>query len=396
MTDKKLSFIHNKIKLPNPFLLASSPSTRNSEMIIRAFEKGWGGAVLKTISLYPEKINNLSPRIYGHRLNKMFYGMQNIEMISDRKIEAWINDIKLIKDRFPDRAVIASIMAEGYNILDWQRLTELFQNAGADILELNLSCPHGVSDKGMGSFCSELPDLCRDIISAIKKVSKIPVWAKLSPNVTDIGGLAGACLQADADGIAAINTVKGFAGIDIETLIPRLSVAGQSTYGGFSGKMIKPLALKAVSEIYRDHKCYISATGGISDWTDIIEFILLGASSVQLCTEVMIKGFDIIKDIIDNIEDYLNRHNYSNISDIIGLGIKRIANFENLDSKYKANAKIMKENCRECGKCYISCRDGGYQAILQSESTGYFIDTELCAGCGLCRYVCPHNAIAII
>lgn len=389
----KLSFKHNGVEFVNPFLLASSPITRNAEMILRGFEAGWGGAVLKTLNLCPETINNVSQRMYGIKSKSSLFGLQNIEMISDRAISAWIDDIKLLKDKFPDRVIVASIMTEGYKLEEWQQLTEMTQNAGADIIELNLSCPNGVPERGMGSYCSEIPQLCADITASVKEVSKIPIWTKLSPNVTDISLLAKSCLEAKADGIVAINTVKGFAGIDVETLEPKLTIDGKSTYGGFSGKMVKPIALKAVSEIANDYNCYISATGGISNWEDSIEFMLLGASSLQLCTEVMYKGYDIIKGLNQGVEQYLERHNYDSLQDIIGLALPKVTNFGSLNDKAKYCAEIAQDKCRKCGQCLTACKDGGYQAISKTTEKEYVVDSHKCVGCGFCQYVCNFDSL---
>lgn len=389
----KLSFNHNGIKFENPFLLASSPITRNAEMILRGFKLGWGGAVLKTVNLYPETILNLSQRMYGYKQNSSLLGLQNIEMISERSVSDWVDDIKLLKDSYPEKIIVASIMAEGNNIEDWQKLTEVMQVAGADLIELNLSCPNGVPEKGMGSYCSEIPQLCAQIIAGVKQVSKIPVWAKLSPNITNISHLAQCCIEAGADGIAAINTLIGFAGINIKTLEPKLTVDGYSTYGGFSGQIIKPVAMKAVSEIAIDHNCYVTATGGISNWEDCIEFMLLGASSVQICTEVMYRGYGIIKDITENVEKYLETYNYSSLEGIIGLALNKVKSFGSLNNQVKYCANVSQSECRQCGRCLTSCQDAGYQAISHNSKGKYLVSHEKCVGCGLCQYVCPFGAI---
>lgn len=391
---KKLSFYHNGIKFINPFLLASGPPARNAEMIERAFKAGWGGAVTKTICLQPETIKNLSPGIYGYKINSELSGLKNIEMISETPVKTWTDDIKYLKDKYPDRIIVASIMSDGHSTEDWQKLTELMQEAGADILELNLSCPNGVHERAMGSYCSEIPQLCADIIKSVKEVSRIPVWAKLSPNVTSISETADYCLDAGADGIVAINTVKGFAGINIETSEPCLSVDGLSTYGGFSGAMIKPVALKAVTEIALEHKAYISGCGGIRNWQDAAEFMLSGASSLQLCTEVMFRGYDIIKPLCEGLSDYLDRHNYDSVQALTGLALNKITNFGSLNNKIKYCAEIDQNTCTKCGNCFVSCRDGAYQAI-DNVNNNYSINKDKCIGCGLCLSVCPADAVSL-
>ena len=393
----------NKLKIekqgviyPNPFLLASSPVTRTAEMVKRGFEAGWGGAVLKTICLCPETMTDVSQRIYGYKKNSSLIGLNNTELISNRPIEIWVKEISGLKKEFPNRVIVASIMAEGEKFKEWQELTEILQNAGADVIELNLSCPNGVPERGMGSFISEIPDLCGQITEAVKKVSKIPVWAKLSPNITDLSFLAFSCLQGGADGITAINTMKGYAGIDIESLQPNLNVGGLSTYGGFSGNIIKPFALKSVSEIAIDHDCYISATGGISKWQDAVEFMLLGASSFQICTEVMLNGYNIINPLVKGLESYLERHSHTSLDCLIGTGLKKIDGYSKLDKNIKYQANIDNESCLKCGKCFISCTDGGYQAINKEKNKTYSVNPDKCAGCGLCQHVCPSNSISMI
>jgi dihydropyrimidine dehydrogenase (NAD+) subunit PreA len=388
----RLSIRHKNVTFINPFLLASSPVTRNAEMILRAFKTGWAGAVTKTICFNHETMKNVSPRLYGVKSNSGLTGLENIELISDRPVDAWLNDIKLIKDSYPDRVLIASIMAEGYKLEDWQKLTELTQNAGADIIELNLSCPHGLPERGMGSYFSEAPNVSSEIVKGVKKVANVPVWAKLSPNITDIAKLAQLCVDSGVDGVVAINTVKGFAGINVESVTPNLVVDGKSAYGGFSGQMVKPIAMKAVSEIADKTDCFISASGGISNWEDAVEFMLLGAHTLQICTEVMFNGYEIIYNLLNGLDDYLSRHKYTSASDLIGLALKNITSFEDLNKNTRAVAKIYYEECNDCGKCYISCRDGGYQAV-ELYNEGYVINQERCECCGLCQIVCPLNCI---
>jgi len=390
----RLSTTQQGITFENPFLLASSPATRTGEMVKRAFEAGWGGAVLKTICLCPETIVDVSERIYGYRGKSSLIGLQNIEMISNRPVELWAEEIVRLKKQFPSKVIIASIMADGEKLSEWKELTEILQNSRADAIELNLSCPNGVPERGMGSYLSEIPDISAKIINAVKKVANIPVWAKLSPNVTDISQLAGACLAARADGIVAINTLKGFAGLDVETMKPNLNVGGKSTYGGFSGNIIKPVALKAVAEISKEHECYVSATGGISNWKDAAEFMLLGASSVQICTEVMLKGVNIIKPMLQGIESYMERHSFYSLDQMIGAALEKIDDHSKLDKNVKYIAKIDNNLCENCGMCLISCRDGGYQAIECPDKKTYIVNEEKCSGCGLCRHVCPVAAIS--
>ncbi|OGI04905.1 MAG: hypothetical protein A2Y25_00575 [Candidatus Melainabacteria bacterium GWF2_37_15] len=362
----------------DPFILASGPPTRNAEMISRAFDIGWNGAVTKTICLNHEDMVEVAPRI--HRVNN---GLKNIELISPRSVEEWVEDVRFLKSKYPEKTVIASISAEAGNIAAWQKLALMMQDAGSDALELNFSCPHGLPEKNMGNTCSDIPEAAGLITKSVKQVSKIPVWVKLSPNVTSISYLAQVCVGNGADCITAINTVKGFAGVDIETGKPILS-----TYGGISGQTIKPIALKAVSEIASLVKCPVSAAGGISTWQDAVEFILLGASTVQICTEVMLSGYEIIHNLSQGLADYLGMNTLDNIR---GTSLKYVTSFYKLDNTYKVISEIDFETCTKCEKCYISCRDAGYQAI----DICYKIDKEKCTGCGLCSAVCPAECIKV-
>ncbi len=362
----------------DPFILASGPPTRTAEMISRAFEAGWNGAVTKTICLNHEEMVDVSPRIYS-----LGNGLKNIELISNIPAEQWAKDIEILKKAYPDKAVIASISAEANNLAGWQKLAEMMQAAGADAMELNFSCPHGLPEKGMGKTCSDNTDIAANITKTVREASTIPVWTKLSPNVTSISQLAQKCAENRADCITAINTVKGFAGVNIKTGKP-ISQA----YGGISGPAIKPVALKSVSEIASVVNCPVSAVGGISNWQDAVEFILLGASTVQLCTAVMLNGYGIINDLHRGISGYFGT---KTIDDIRGTSLKHISSFSALDKTVKLIPQIDKSKCVKCGRCMVSCRDAGYQAINENIE----ISLEKCTGCGLCTAVCPVSCIKL-
>ncbi len=379
-----------EIEFQNPFILASGPATRTAEMIARAFKLGWAGAVTKTICLNYEMMVDVSPRIA-----KINGGLKNIELISSRSPENWVEDIRFLKNSYPKSIVIASISAEVNNPGAWQELTLMMQDAGADILELNFSCPHGLPELDMGNTCSDTPYLAGEIINSIKKVSKIPVWAKLSPNVSSIKHLAGVCVKNKADGITAINTVKGFAGVDIETGMPELNVEGLTAYGGISGNIIKPVALKAVSEIAVSVDCPVSAAGGIKNWQDAVEFIMLGASTVQICTEVMHNGYEIINGLQKGIYTFLKKHELNSLTEIKGKSLKYIKPIADLNKQAVAAAVIDHSKCIKCGKCYKACFDAGYQAITDSKNGFLKIDRQKCTGCGLCKAICPVKCIAM-
>ena len=380
------------ITFKNPFILASAPPTRNAEMIARAFEAGWAGAVTKTICLNHNEMINVSPRMWGSGKNLL---LQNIELISERPATEWVEDIKHLKRNYPENIVIASISAEAENTEAWQNLASMMQEAGADILELNLSCPHGLPEIGMGSACCDVPELSADIVKTVKQVSDIPVWVKLSANVPSISYLAKLCLGAGADGITAINTIRGFAGIDIETGLPKLDIAGKSSYGGFSGGIIKPFAMRSVAEIAASCRCFISATGGVNGWQDAVEFMMLGASTIQVCTKVMFEGYGVIDSMLDGLRQYMERHNYSTVEEIIGKASGKISGFEALNREAGVYPEVDGSSCVKCGKCFVSCRDAGYQAIEYSGGEVPVIASKSCTGCGLCAIACPVGCIAL-
>lgn len=378
------------IKFKSPFILASGPPARTGEMISRAFRMGWAGAVTKTVCLNYDKMINTSPRLV-----KIKNGIQNIELISNRSPELWAEEIKDLKSQYPDNIVIASISAEANNFKGWQKLTLMMQKAGADVLELNLSCPHGLPEMGMGTICSETPGFAQEIIKEVKKNAQIPVWAKLSPDVTNMQNLAQFCKKSGADGITAINTVKGFAGINIETGKPKLNIGDYSTYGGMSGEIVKPVALKAVSEIANMVKCPVSAVGGIKSWQDAVEFILLGATTVQICSEVMVNGYEIIYELEKGLHKYLETHKINNLEEIRGASLKYIKSFSQLNNNFIKIPSIENSKCIKCGKCYKACNDSGYQAINFINGSFPEIKPEKCSGCGLCSIVCPAVCISM-
>jgi dihydropyrimidine dehydrogenase (NAD+) subunit PreA len=394
------------VRFPNPFTLASAPPTTTGEMILRAFDAGWGGAIIKTVTTDRERINNVSPRFAALNAGaRRMFGFQNIELISDRPLEVWLEECRRIKDRFPDRVLIGSIMAAGEAKDDWQELTERIQEAGVDMIECNLGCPHGMPERGMGSVCSQNPDLTAAITRWVTAVAKVPVMIKLSPNVTDIRVPAAAAIANGAHAVSAINTVNVMMGIDIETLEPRPSVAGETAYGGYSGVAVRPIALKAVSDIARHHPGFpVSATGGIATWKDGVEFLLAGAGNLQVCTEVMLRGFGIIQPMLKGMEEYLERKGFGSVNELVGLALPRITDHSRLDLDYRPKAVIDAKRCVKCDNCFTACQDGAYQAITLPHAVGTPIKErgvpevhlDRCTGCSLCAHVCPVDCIDLV
>ncbi|MBI6547154.1 MAG: NAD-dependent dihydropyrimidine dehydrogenase subunit PreA [Cyanobacteria bacterium NC_groundwater_1444_Ag_S-0.65um_54_12] len=393
------------INFPNPFTLASSPATTTGEMIMRGFAAGWGGAVTKTIGPPGEHIANVSPRFAAlHAGKKRMYGFENIELISDRTLEIWLEECRIIKDRYPDRVLIASIMAAGDAQADWQELTSRLQDAGCDMIECNLGCPHGMPERGMGAVCSQNPEITANITKWVTDVAKVPVIVKLSPNITDITLPALSARARGAAGVSAINTVNVLLGIDIETFSPLPTVAGKTAYGGYSGPAVRPIALKMISDIARKMPGFpLSASGGIAGWQSAIEFLLVGARNLQVCTAVMLHGFGVLKPMLRGLENYLERHGFTRPEQIVGLALTKIVEHSRLDPSYRPKALIDAINCVRCDMCYVACADAAYQAIEilherfapVSERRVPIVHLDRCTGCSLCAHVCPADSIAI-
>ncbi len=349
------------VRSPNPFWLASGPPTNTGEQVLRAFEMGWGGAVWKTIG---EPVVNVSSRLGGlDQGERRMVGLTNIELISDRPIETNFREIEDVKKRFPDRAVIASLMFGSRQ--EWHKMVRRSEEAGADAVELNFGCPHGMCERGMGSAVGQEPKVLSEITSWVKEVAKIPVLVKLTPNITDIVEPAVAAVQAGADGLVLINTVRSLVGVDLEKLVPMPSVAGLGTPGGYSGPAVKPIALRMVCDLAREQRVGvpISGLGGVATWRDAAEFIAVGATSVQVCTAVMHFGYRIIEDLVDGLSNYMDEKGIPSISDLVGRAARNVTEWKELDLGYRVRADIDPETCIGCQLCYVSCRDGGHSAV---------------------------------
>lgn len=383
------------IEMPNPFILSSGPPTGTGEMIKRAFEAGWGGAVTKTLGLNKDLMANVTPRLASLSFPgktdepKKLYGLENIELITDRRLELWLEEIKDIKGAYPHNLLIVSIMAGGNDREGWQELTRLCQEAGADMLELNFSCPHGMPEKGMGSAIGQNPDITGAVASWVKEVATVPVMAKMTPNITDIRFSARSAVEAGVDAISAINTVAAVMGVDLETLNPIPDVSGRSTHGGYSGPAIKPIALKAVSSIAADIKIPISGIGGIETWSDAAEFILLGSTTVQLCTAVMMRGYSIIEELSEGLLGFMEDHEFERIEEFVGKSVPKLTEHTSLGRDKRFVSTIDRSTCVKCNLCVVSCHDAGYQALKAGEDRIPVVDRESCTGCSLCVQVCP-------
>ena len=312
------------LKLPNPFVIASGPPGTNLNVIAKAFQEGWGAVIAKTVSLDASKVVNVTPR-YGklHSSDgKEIIGWENIELISDRPFKIWEDEFKKCKDMFPDRILIASIMEE-YSKDRWVELIERSQACGVDAFELNFSCPHGLPERKMGAAMGQDPDVLNEVVSWVMGAAKIPVWAKMTPNITHIEEPSRAALKAGATGIAAINTIRSVVGVNLDTLRPEPSVEGYTTPGGYSSRAVKPIALRMVMEIAQLIRTEfpgrsLSAMGGVESGNDAAEFILLGGDTVQVCTGVMKFGYEHVKPMCEQLLAFMEKHKFETLADFKG------------------------------------------------------------------------------
>jgi dihydropyrimidine dehydrogenase (NAD+) subunit PreA len=378
------------IKSPNPFWLASAPPTNSGYQIMKAFDAGWGGAVWKTLGV---PVVNVSSR-YGsvNYRDKRMVGFNNIELITDRPLRDNLREISEVKMRFPDHAVIASLMVETKE--EWHNIVRDVENAGADGIELNFGCPHGMCERGMGSAVGQEPKVLQTIVGWVKEVAKVPVITKLTPNITDITRPARAAKAGGSDAISLINTIQSIVGVDIDQFVPYPVVDGKSTNGGYCGPAVKPIALNMVKNCAQHPEVGIpiSGIGGVENWRDAVEFILLGATSVQACTAVMHFGFGIIRDLKSGLERYMDEHGFTTIEDFRGKALPNVKHWEDLNLKYKVTASINESKCIGCQLCYTACEDGAHQAIALSSDPAIRIPSiieENCVGCNLCSLVCP-------
>ncbi len=379
------------IEFENPFLLASAPPTASIESIDKAFEMGWGGAVLKTITPDDLEMFEASPRYATIKENGKVICLQNIELLSHETIQYWVEGIKYLKKKHPTKVIIASIMAP-VERKKWQNIVKKLNETPIDAYELNFSCPHGMPERNIGMAIGTNTDISILITSWVKSVATKPVFVKLTPNVTDITWIAKAIENAEADGFAAINTVQSFLGIDLDTLEPVLNIDGHSTYGGLSGEAVKPIGFRCVAQLRQNSDLPILGMGGISNWQDAAQYIALGSDAVQICTEVMINGYGIINGLKSGLLNYLESKGFDSISDLKNIAIPKITSHEKLNKKSHLYPSIDKEKCVSCGKCVKICSESEYHA-LNLDKNCVNLNKESCAGCSLCSHICPKEAI---
>jgi dihydropyrimidine dehydrogenase (NAD+) subunit PreA len=404
------------IRSLNPFWLASGPPANCGDQVMRAFDAGWGGAVWKTLG---EPIVNVCSRYSSVDLNGYrMMGLNNIELITDRPLEVNLREIAGVKKRYPKNAVIASLMVESRREA-WHEIVKQAEGAGADGLELNFGCPHGMSERGMGSAVGQVPEYAQMITGWVMEAARTPVLVKLTPNISDIRTVARAAKRGGATGLSAINTINSITGIDLDTFRPRPDVGGQSSHGGYCGPAVKPIALNMVQQIGADAEARlpISGIGGVSTWRDAAEFILLGCGTVQVCTAAMHYGFRIVEDLTDGLAQWMREKGFATIEDFRGLSLPKVVEWKHLDLNFKTVARIHEDKCIGCELCVAACWDGAHQCVhlppqpvsnqptrtpipkldgIAAPDSRYtpayripHVDETECVGCNLCALVCP-------
>ena len=381
------------IDFENPFILASAPPTASVESIEKAFKMGWGGAVIKTITPDDLEMNDTSPRYATIKSKDKIIGFQNIELLSHKSVQYWCDGIRYLKEKYPSKVIIASIMAP-VEREEWQKLVFTLNKTHIDAYELNFSCPHGMPEQNIGMAIGTSAEISARITAWVKEVAAKPVFVKLTPNVTNITYIAKAVEQAGCSGFAAINTVQGFMGVNLDTLEPNLCVDGYSTYGGCSGEIVKPIGLRCVAQLRQCSNLPILGMGGISNWQDAAQYIVVGSDVVQICTEVMLNGFGIINNLKSGLLNYLEKKGMKDINELKNIVIPKITTHVNLNKNYRLYPNINNEKCVKCGKCAKICSESEYNA-LKNNGNCIEVNKNVCVGCSLCSHICPRGAIAM-
>ena len=390
MADLRSTFVG--VKSPNPFWLASAPPTDKEYNVRRAFEAGWGGVVWKTLGeAGPPVVNVNGPRygaIWG--ADRRLLGFNNIELITDRPLEVNLREITAVKRDYPDRAMIVSLMVPCEEQA-WKAILPHVEATGADGIELNFGCPHGMAERGMGSAVGQVPEYIEMVTRWCKQNTRMPVIVKLTPNITNILRPAEAAKNGGADAVSLINTINSITSVNLDSFSPEPMIDGKGTHGGYCGPAVKPIAMNMVAEIARSAETRglpISGIGGITTWRDAAEFMALGAGNVQVCTAVMTYGFKIVEEMISGLSEYLDDKQIG-LSDLIGRAVPNVTDWQYLNLNYVTKAKIDQDACIKCGRCYAACEDTSHQAISMSPTRVFEVMDDECVACNLCVDVCP-------
>jgi len=378
------------VKFKNPFLLSSSPVSNSAEMVAQSFEAGWGGVVYKTLASGRWPIVHPSPRMnpYHYGSTKMM-GLQNVEQISDRPLKDNLLDLLYLKKNYPDHPIVASVM--GFSTEDWQYVAKAAEDNGADMLELNFSCPH-MTIEGSGHKVGQAFQLLEGFTEAVKKVVNIPVMAKMTPNITDITEPAVFAKKGGADAISAVNTFQGISEIGRDDWIPKPDIFGVGAESGYSGPAIKPIALHFIADMAKckDLGLPLSGIGGIETWVDVLEYLLVGATTVQVTTGIIHYGYRIVEDMAEGLRDYMASKGITKVSELIGKALPNLQETDHFDLERQGRAEYNYETCVGCGQCYIVCNDAAGQALeWDSETRRPKLIEDKCLSCMICSFVCP-------
>jgi len=395
MFTKRLRTRFCGMEFEHPLVLASAPPTASGLLIRTAFNYGWAGAVTKTVKPDAMELKDVSPRFSVLRDGRRdLFGFSNIELVSTKPVGYWEQEVRSIKEQYPGRIVIASIMGD-LEKRTWQQLAATFERAGADALELNFSCPHGMPEKGVGVAIGQHADLTEGITRWVKEVARIPVIVKLTPNVTDVAEIALAAQRGGADALAAINTVQCLIGVDLDRLEPLPSVRGRSTFGGYSGRAVKPIGLRVVAQAAAATGLPVMGMGGVATWEDAAEYMAVGAGAVQVCTAVMATGFSALIPMLKGLDAYLSQKGMASPEELVGAALAKVTRHDALDRTVRMRAwEARPEKCTLCSRCMLACSDAGANAI-SLEGLSLQIDEERCDGCSLCTYVCPSHVLEL-
>ena len=383
------------IRSPNPFWLASAPPTDKEINVTRAFEAGWGGVVWKTLGEDPPVVNVSGPR-YSTLMSqdRRVIGLNNIELITDRPLRTNLEEITRVKRNWPDRAMVVSLMVPCVEE-SWKRILPMVEDTGADGIELNFGCPHGMSERGMGAAVGQVPEYIQMVTAWCKHYSKLPVIVKLTPNITDVRQPARAAKAGGADAVSLINTINSVMGVDLDRMVMSPSTDGWGSHGGYCGPAVKPIALNMVAEIARDAQTAglpISGIGGVTTWRDAAEYIALGCGTVQVCTAAMVYGFKIVQDMCDGLSNFMDDHGYATLDDFQGRATPTVKDWKQLNLNHVDKAVINQDACIQCGRCHVVCEDTSHQAITFSNEGGvrkFEVNEAECVGCNLCVSICP-------
>ena len=383
------------IRSPNPFWLASAPPTDKAYNVNRAFEAGWGGVVWKTLGEAGPPIVNVNGPRYGALLSpdRRLLGFNNIELITDRDLEINLREITQVKRDWPDRAMVVSLMVPCTENA-WRDILVRVADTGADGIELNFGCPHGMSERGMGAAVGQVPEYIQMVTEWCKHYSRLPVIVKLTPNITDVRLPARAAKKGGADAVSLINTINSIMGVDPATLTMSPATGGLGSHGGYCGPAVKPIALNMVAEIARDPQTAglpISGIGGVGTWRDALDFIALGAGTVQVCTAAMVYGFKIVQEMASGLSDYMDEMGFASIDAFRGRAVPTVKDWQYLNLNHISKAVINQGSCIQCGRCHIACEDTSHQAITATKDgrRHFEVKEEECVGCNLCVTVCP-------